>query len=587
MREDETADAPVLYELWSEAVEAPPRSRLYGLKPIGIGTAEVESLTGYINRLADAHLVTATRLLKHELLPRVREEKSLDEGQIAIGEVWLRRYTIDSMGRRINGLSLTTERWIKALESLTGQSKLRFLTLLDWKGALFNQKLLSAFPRWCPACFEDWRSAGQPIYEPLIWRLYPVTICLKHQRRLQSQCERCFRQAMTFSARSRPGYCSTCGHWMGASSHNEKHSAKGLSQEELEWQNWVASNLGELLAASPTLASPPPKNAIARFIAHNLAMRPGVTPTAFGRELGVGHSVIGVWLRDEYTMHIESLLKICSRLGVSLLQAITGVDLLSNGVCAARPVEKPDSIEIRKHWLPTEANLEILRQEMVSALETEFPYPSLRAIARRLKMAPRSLLRHEPGLWRQIVDRRSAYYTEINVRIRQALEESLQECPAPTLDALAERHGFERSRAWKYCPELCREVVARHISYRRQIWMEVRRQMESALREETPPPTIQSLAARLNHCASSLRSYFPDLCHEIAARRREYERDCCKRRQEQLLEEVRETVLKLHAQGIFPSVNQVSIHLPRPRDLGANKQVVATIAKIRKELGCE
>jgi len=456
MREDETADAPALYELWSEAVEAPPRSRLYGLKPIGIGTSEVESLTGYINRLADAHLITATRLLKHELLPRVREEKSLDEGQIAIGEVWLRRETINNLGRRINGLSLTTERWIKALESLTGQSKLRFLTLLDWKAALFNHKLLSAFPRWCPACFEDWRSAGQPIYELLIWRLYPVTICLKHQRRLQSQCRRCLREAMTFSARSRPGYCSTCGRWMGASSESEKHSQEWLSREELEWQIWVANNLGELLAASPTLASPPPKNAIGRFIAQNLAMRPGVTPTEFGRELGVEHSVIRVWLRDEFTMHVESMLKICSRLGVSLLQMITGSEPLSNGESVAPSAVKPDPIEIRKRWRPTEANLEILRREMVSALETEFPPPSLRAIARRLNIAPRSLLYHEPDLWRQIVDRRATYFTELTARIRQALEESLQESPAPTLEALAERHGFELSRAWKYCPDLCR-----------------------------------------------------------------------------------------------------------------------------------
>jgi hypothetical protein len=38
-------------------VPLPPRSRLYHLSPIGVGTSEVESLTGYLVRLAAAHSV--------------------------------------------------------------------------------------------------------------------------------------------------------------------------------------------------------------------------------------------------------------------------------------------------------------------------------------------------------------------------------------------------------------------------------------------------------------------------------------------------------------------------------------------------
>src|SRR5574341_819764 len=42
---------------------APPRSRLYSLEPIGIGTAIVESLTGYTARLAEAHSVSVGDLV--------------------------------------------------------------------------------------------------------------------------------------------------------------------------------------------------------------------------------------------------------------------------------------------------------------------------------------------------------------------------------------------------------------------------------------------------------------------------------------------------------------------------------------------
>ena len=45
------------------------RSWLYNLQPIGIRTSSVESLTGYISRLALAHCVYVRDLLIHGLLP--------------------------------------------------------------------------------------------------------------------------------------------------------------------------------------------------------------------------------------------------------------------------------------------------------------------------------------------------------------------------------------------------------------------------------------------------------------------------------------------------------------------------------------
>ena len=47
----------------------PPRSRLYRLEPIGIGTPWVEGLTSYVMRLAVAHAVSVGDLLGRELFP--------------------------------------------------------------------------------------------------------------------------------------------------------------------------------------------------------------------------------------------------------------------------------------------------------------------------------------------------------------------------------------------------------------------------------------------------------------------------------------------------------------------------------------
>ncbi|HEY9803840.1 MAG TPA: hypothetical protein V6D25_26090 [Leptolyngbyaceae cyanobacterium] len=68
-------------ELWD--LEKPfitERSRLHHLKPIGVGTAMVESLTGYIARLADSHSVFPGILISREIAPFLNDSKtSTDE----------------------------------------------------------------------------------------------------------------------------------------------------------------------------------------------------------------------------------------------------------------------------------------------------------------------------------------------------------------------------------------------------------------------------------------------------------------------------------------------------------------------------
>ena len=51
-----------------------PRTRLYHLEPRGLGTPQVESLTGYVMRLAEAHRVTTSRLVTAEVWPLLQAQ---------------------------------------------------------------------------------------------------------------------------------------------------------------------------------------------------------------------------------------------------------------------------------------------------------------------------------------------------------------------------------------------------------------------------------------------------------------------------------------------------------------------------------
>ena len=50
------------------------RSRLYSIPPIGVGTIEIESLSSYISRLAEAHCITVGDIMTHLIAPELEKK---------------------------------------------------------------------------------------------------------------------------------------------------------------------------------------------------------------------------------------------------------------------------------------------------------------------------------------------------------------------------------------------------------------------------------------------------------------------------------------------------------------------------------
>ena len=126
----------------------PTRSRLYALEPIGIGTPFVESLSGYVARLADAHAVSVGDLAGREL-------SALTSKPLLSFGPFMRRNRADSHGFHaqqytMNGLGITSKKWVEALERATLRADLRFLTLLPFEGVLS-----------CVAAFRSWPIGGR------------------------------------------------------------------------------------------------------------------------------------------------------------------------------------------------------------------------------------------------------------------------------------------------------------------------------------------------------------------------------------------------------------------------------------------
>ena len=196
-----------LCEEWDEWDLSPvpplPRSILYSLKPIGLGTAWAESLTGYIARLADAHCVSPLRLLRKVIVrPEDHYKPCHKEGPGS--------ESINSTGRRAQAT-------IRSLELLTMRTDLRFLTLVPWSNVVGAMGALRQEKAWCPQCYEEWEVApSQIIYDPLLWSFKEVSVCVRHQQYLHAHCpyEDCRRSFPPLAWKSR-GYCSYCQRWLG------------------------------------------------------------------------------------------------------------------------------------------------------------------------------------------------------------------------------------------------------------------------------------------------------------------------------------------------------------------------------------
>src|SRR5713226_5175936 len=150
------------------------RSRLYSLTPVAIETLWLESLTGYVNRLAWTYRVGPRILVAREIIQHLSRSYHFQSSPSLLGAY------CRSEAMSINGTGDAALDWSSTLAQLTMREHLRDLTLSSWAKTIPSQGLLRATSAWCPDCYQEWQRQELPIYQPLLWMLQVVTVCLQH-----------------------------------------------------------------------------------------------------------------------------------------------------------------------------------------------------------------------------------------------------------------------------------------------------------------------------------------------------------------------------------------------------------------------
>jgi hypothetical protein len=388
----------------------PPRSRLYCLPPIGVGTALVESLSGYAARLAQAHCVRTGTLLR-----------------------WVAEFLPEGTSKRLpadlNASSEATDRWRLTLERLTARTDLHYLTLLIWHDVVAPGGTLKASFAWCPECL---RTDSVP-YHRLLWALRPVTVCPTHECPLQETCPGCCHKILRLSWGSRPGHCPWCNDWLGGTGTNRCTPANCtvLPTGEHAYNLQIARVAGELLATASGLPALPTANPFGHAL-RAATCRDGIYrgPNAVSicHVLEIDAATIHNWTSLRAKPTLASLLNFCVKLNACVPRLLIEGKLVCDAEWSPiRHVRRGTVRETRKRKV---IGPEVERALRGIAQGTSSPPPSLAQTCRALGLSSHALRRRFPQLCLQITAQFDRYkrakakarLEKLTAEIRRAVE---------------------------------------------------------------------------------------------------------------------------------------------------------------------
>lgn len=485
-----------------------PRSPLYHLAPQGLGTAQVESLSSYLCRLAEAHHLPPRVLVYQAILPYWTAACQANPAEPAFRDTWI------SCVGKINGTGAWARLWTQALAALTLRADLEPLTLRPWRLVLpHGGRTLRRTRAWCPACYAAGAPTPGGIYDRLLWALAPVRWCPLHAAPLQDRCPAatCGRAQPVLGGAMRPGHCAYCFAWLGetgsAAAAGPVPGAEGPGPEPSS--QWTAQVLGDLLAAAPGLPAPLPRDTVAQHLRAYQRTLPGGTPQALAAHLDLFAPQVADYLRSRHLPNLGLLVRICYRLGTAPLPFLT--DPPPSGPQDPAPANDP-------------------RRAILEAALLEQPPPSLRTVLARTgdslctgravfpELCARITARHrprDPGPAGEAPRRARPQELLDSAEVQAVLGAALAQVAPLRLATVAARVGYPVATLQRTFPQECAALLAREQA------TPTREQLAGALQAaltEDPPPSVAAVARRLAYPISHLRWHFPALCAALVAR---------------------------------------------------------------------
>jgi transcriptional regulator with XRE-family HTH domain len=584
----------------------PPRTKVPLVEPIGVGESFIESLSGFVTRLAVELSVSVNNLCSELLgkVPNPYADTPLPGNQRKKGHVYIPH------DYRMNGSHDQARKWVHAVESVTGRKNMHWHTLLPFGGAFVAG--LRKRAAWCPACLEEARSKGKPAFEPLLWSLMEVTHCPIHCVRFSSQCRSCGHSFLPQQADHRSGYCGYCEAWLGCSGSDE--SEPDQSDRDGIWES---TQVASVIALGVSIER---DDALARLRSRlnmYIEVATGTDTRSFARLTGFRESNIRLWLKpDGVTPSVARLLRISKRLNVPLATFYSHEGPSSEELNCVQSVARdsggsepplPKSTTTRELLLkaasgPPVSLQEVMRSlginsvqslyrvhgDLVKQITAKFaadghrrprdvdqlrvameknvaldePEPVER-IALRQGYSRGYPQKKYPQLYAATIAKRAWVLAAWKARIARALELATQEHPPPSIRDMCRRLQIPDQGVFsRHEPELTNLIQSRHRAYRGGQPHELRLALERALRERPVVPPLKAIGRRLHISWQTLKRRLPDLAAQVVNQHRTTLKAENRLKYEFAFQRVKTAVEEVAALGMYPSYKHVAPRIP-------------------------
>ncbi len=366
--------------LYSKFVLRPrpaPRLQLQNLKPAGLGTAQVESLSSYLTRLATAHWLTPTNLYS--------ELSNRSAGGSA------RCLTHAS---RLDGYSKLSGEVASVLNHFSPiREDFHRLTLTTWKKvfAAHGAGLLRKNIGWCLGCYAEDSASQRPPFNRLLWSMTCVSCCPVHGSALNFECDQCGARQPAVTANADVGFCQQCG------THFAEANSIENSRSSLELENlWKSQACAELVRATQKGLEFSRETFLIRF--EEFLQRFRGSPKTMAKELNMQVDSIRSWVTRGHLPEFRCFLEFCYRIDVPPVYFFLET--------AALPLHSPRA----KRKTPMRREPEMTVEEMLAAgkkirsfLQSETSVQTVQQVADSAKISARKFQYRFPDEYRDAV----------------------------------------------------------------------------------------------------------------------------------------------------------------------------------------
>lgn len=367
----------------------PPRSVLYALRPIGLGTGLVESLRSLFCRLAAAHCISASNLWRF-----INSYRDLG------GD--LMTPTISLKGDRADGIADV----LSALTAIPGAHR----TTLN--PAQENARICIRVRKervWCPLCLI----ADKVPHDRLLWNIGINRHCPIHLIPLQSRCPTCGRLQRLASPAPDLRQCNYCGEDLTTG------TTKTRFPKADPFEEWTTVQTSQLLQHFD-FRKGDLESSLGNWT-RAIQKLGGLRPAALALRVGVG-SLHG-WKEGDIVPGLEGVLRLSWAMQSSIVELLSQpIDALTTRaqVLPWRPRRRRKAAVTEESYLcalagflirhPFEVPSSLLLQRLVggSHLHPELKKPSIQG-ALQAARARRHLLRRRHAVWSIVCRMHRAY----------------------------------------------------------------------------------------------------------------------------------------------------------------------------------